>query len=280
MSSRSADGSSARLVHVEEPADEPTALRTNHPFVTSTCPLTENLPVSAARQSFEIKRVRDGLRLSQHGVVLSELRTSAGPTHSVFDVLAAIIAVLAPQGRVGVLGFAGGSLMAPLRALGFAGPVAAVDLDRAGYDLFRQHCAGWAGDLTWTKADAAEWLRAQPTDFGLLLDDLSIPDAGDVIKPAITWDVLPELVRSRLRPGGFGVFNLLMPPSGQLLPELKRIGGLFGRACVVNLTDFENRILIGGLELPESRVIGRSLRQALDRLDSRQAGRIRLSGVG
>jgi hypothetical protein len=49
---------------------------------------------------------KHGLRLSQHGVVISELRTTPGPTHSVVDVLAALIAVLAPAGRIGVLGFA------------------------------------------------------------------------------------------------------------------------------------------------------------------------------
>ena len=78
-----------------------------------------------------ITPTKHGLRLSQHGVVISELRTSAGPTHSVFDVLAAAIAVLAPTGRIGVLGFAGGGMIAPLRGLGVASVIDSVDLDRA-----------------------------------------------------------------------------------------------------------------------------------------------------
>ena len=52
----------------------------------------------------DITATRHGLRLSQHGVVISEMRTAAGPTHSVFDVLAALVPLLAPRGRVGVLG--------------------------------------------------------------------------------------------------------------------------------------------------------------------------------
>ena len=123
-----------------------------------------------------------GLRLSQHGVVLSELRTSSGPTHSVFDVLAASLAVLAPAGRLGVLGFAGGGMMAPLRALGVPTVIDSVDLDRAGYDLFREHCPHWSEGVNWQQADAVAWLRQQPRDFALLLDDLSVPQDDDVFK--------------------------------------------------------------------------------------------------
>ena len=37
-----------------------------------------------------ITKTEHGLRMSQHGVVITELRTSPGPTHSVADVLAAV----------------------------------------------------------------------------------------------------------------------------------------------------------------------------------------------
>ena len=37
--------------------------------------------------------------------------------------------------------------------------------------------------------------------FALLLEDLSVPHDDDVFKPAISWEVLPELIRARLRPG-------------------------------------------------------------------------------
>src|SRR6187402_1025733 len=106
----------------------------------------------------DIASTKHGLRLSQHGVVISELRTSPGPTHSVFDVLAALIAILAPVGRIGVLGFAGGGMMAPLRGLGVESTIDSVDLDRAGYDLFRRHCPAWAEQVNWREADAVAWL--------------------------------------------------------------------------------------------------------------------------
>jgi len=227
----------------------------------------------------KISATRTGLRLSQHGVVISELCTSPGPTHSVFDVLAAIIAVLQPKGRVGVLGFAGGGMMAPLHGFGVESLIESVDCDRAGYDLFRRHCPAWATRVKWQEADAVAWLRQQEPEFGLLLDDLSVPRDGDVIKPSITWSVLPELIHQRLRPNGIAVFNLMLPPCGRWNSDLKRIAGMFGTARIIDFDEFENRILITGARLPSVRKLGISLRQALRQLRSRQAGRIRLHHV-
>jgi hypothetical protein len=220
-----------------------------------------------------------GLRLSQHGVVISELRTSPGPTHSVFDVLAASIAVLAPNKRVGVLGFAGGGMMAPLRALGVTVEIDSVDLDRSGYDLFREHCPHWTDSVNWQQADAVAWLRQQPRAFSLLMDDLSVPENDDVFKPAISWDVLPELMRSRLRPGGFGVFNLLPAPDRTWKSDVKGIADRFDAARLIQLEDFENRILITGEVLPTARELGLQLRRALRLLRSGQADRIQLHNL-
>lgn len=220
-----------------------------------------------------------GLRLSQHGVVISELRTAPGPTHSVFDVLAASIAVLAPAGRIGVLGFAGGGMMAPLRALGVTTTIDSVDLDRSGYDLFRKHCPHWADGVNWQQADAVTWLRQQPRDFGLLMDDLSVPQDDDVFKPAISWGVLPELISARLCSGGFGVFNLLPAPARVWKTDVKGIVDQFGMARLIYLEDFENRILITGDVLPNARELRAQLRQSLRQLHSRQADRIRVRMV-
>ncbi len=209
-------------------------------------------------------------------MVISELRTSPGPTHSVFDVLAAVIAVLALPGRIGVLGFAGGGMMAPLRGLGVGGVIDSVDLDRAGYDLFRQHCPAWVAGVRWQQADAVTWLRRQPAEFGLLLDDLSVPQDGDVFKPTISWTMLPELMHERLRPGGFGVFNLLPAPGGTWNSDLKRVVARFRTARIIHLDEFENHILITGDVLPTARELGARLRWALRQLRSRQAGRMQV----
>ena len=226
-----------------------------------------------------ITPTQHGLRLSQHGVVISELRTSPGPTHSVFDILAASIAVLAPTGRIGVLGFAGGGMMAPLRALGVTAPIDSVDLDRSGYDLFRQYCPRWSDGVNWQQADAVAWLRQQPRNFDLLLDDLSVPQDDDVFKPAVSWDILPKLMRARLSPGGFGVFNLLPAPDRTWKTDVEKIVARFGPARMVYLDDFENRILITGDALPSARILGGQLRRSLQQLDSRQAERIQVRAL-
>jgi spermidine synthase len=227
----------------------------------------------------DIAPTKHGLRLSQHGVVISELRTAPGPTDSVFDVLAALIAVLSPAGRVGVLGFAGGGMMSPLRGLGVEAVIDSVDLDRAGYDLFCQHCPEWANRVNWQQADAVDWLRAQPAEFDLLMDDLSIPREGDVFKPDLSWTVLPKLIRQRLRPGGVAVFNLMLSPGDSWGTALPKVTGHFKAARLVHLEEFENRILIVGEELPTARALGVSLRHELRRLRSRQASRIQVRHI-
>lgn len=227
----------------------------------------------------KISPTKRGLRLSQHGVVISELRTLPGPTHSVFDVLAALIAVLKPVGRIGVLGFAGGGMLAPLRELGVESAIDSVDLDRTGYALFRRHCPGWVRGVNWQQADAVAWLRRQPPDFGLLLDDLSVPFDGDVFKPTVSWTVLPPLIRQRLRPGGFAMFNLMLSPGSHWNRELAKLTAGFSTARIVELDDFENRILVAGESLPTARALATALRNALHRIHSRQARRLQVRTI-
>ena len=227
----------------------------------------------------DITKTKHGLRMSQHGTVISELRTSPGPTDSVADILAGLICVLKPEGRIGVLGFAGGGMQAPLCALGVEAKVDAVDLDRVGYDLFRWHCPEWVRRVRWKKADAVKWLRAQPANFDLIVEDLSVPSEGDVFKPAITWDVLPPLIRDRLAPGGIAVFNLLPPPGGVWLRERNRMARIFGDARLVSFDDFTNHILVAGRSVPPVRELGKMLRHALRTIGSVQAERIRLRTV-
>jgi spermidine synthase len=222
----------------------------------------------------DITPTRHGLRLSQHGVVISELRVSPGPTQSVWDVLSALVIVLAPRGRVGVLGFAGGGMMAPWHGLGGAAQLEAVDLDRASYELFCQHCPTWITSVRWQQDDAAAWLQRQPADFDLVLEDLSLPVGGDVLKPDVTWAGLPELIRQRLRPGGRAVFNLLRPASDRWQPEFDRLAGGFKNALVIHLRDFENRLVVAGTDLPSARQLSVRLKRALDQLRSRQASRL------
>ncbi len=224
--------------------------------------------------ALDIVPTRHGFRLSQHGVVISEVRTTPGPTHSVFDVLAALVAILNPPGRIGILGFAGGGMVAPLVALGMDSPFDSVDLDRPSYELFQQHCPHWSHRVHWHHADAVTWLGRQRPNFGMLLDDLSIPADGDVFKPAVSWEVLPTLIRRRLRPDGIALFNLLLSRGDTWKQVESRMSEEFANLRFIGFDDFQNRLLVAGKTLPSARAMGVELRSTLRRLRSRQAGRI------
>lgn len=223
----------------------------------------------------QLRATRRGWRLSQHGTVLSEVLARPGPTHSVFDVLAAACGLRAQAKRIALLGFGGGGTVAALRALGATATLHAVDLDSTGRDLLTLHGCDWLAPWRWAKADAAAWLTHQ-RPFEVILDDLSIPVANDVVKPDITWDRLPELVVRQLLPGGLAIFNLLRPARVSWREAVQRVAGGFEAVRVVHLDDFENRIVLAARELPSARAVHTQLHTALKRLGSRQASRFRV----
>jgi spermidine synthase len=225
---------------------------------------------------YRVRHTSTGLRLVQQGVVLSEVRYRPGPTHSVFDILAALAHALKPSQRIGLLGFAGGSVLAPLRYLSTSTPVQTVDLDPSGYALFKKHCSDWAGDLTWHRAEAVHWLRQQAQQFPVLIDDLSILAHRRVIKPEISTRILPRLMQSRLEPHGVVISNLLRPVRESWRACLANFTRHFSAVRLVCLDEFENQIVLAAQELPSSRELGRKLRGALTYLRSRQAGRVQV----
>lgn len=159
-----------------------------------------------------VTRLKNSVRLVQHGCVLSETPVRPGPTHSVFDVLAAAVVAFAPPGPVAMLGFAGGGMVAPLRKAGYGHEVRAVDLCARGHTLFRSVSKGWGGALTFEKEDALRWLRRQRGRFGAIVEDLSVPRDGDVVKPEVSWRELPPLIGRKLRADGVAVANILPTP--------------------------------------------------------------------
>lgn len=218
---------------------------------------------------------RRGVRLEQHGCVLSEILSRPGPTHSIFDVLAASVCVAAPGPRVAMLGFAGGGMIAPLRRMGAAHAVEGVDLSGEGFQVFRRLARGWGGEVSFARGDAVAWLREQPAPFDVIIEDLSVPRDGDVIKPEVSWLELPAIMRRKLRRNGLSVFNLLPTPGltwHQLQARCAPTGGL-----VIRFSQYHNRILLAGSVPASARTIGRRMRQALREIGSRVANGIEVS---
>ena len=218
-----------------------------------------------------MKRVltRRGVRLIEGDAVISEILSAPGPTHSVFDVLAAAVVVLDGGPRLALLGFAGGGVVAPLRAMGFNGALDVVDLDDRGERIFRNVSGAWRGPVSFELGEASEWLRSKRGKFDSIIEDLSIVGPRGVTKPEVSVRALPRLVRSRLNSRGVAVFNLL-PVKGWTWPELvESVGGPFRERRIVSFTEFENRVLIAGRTLPSARQLSVAIREALGSIRSK-----------
>ena len=211
-----------------------------------------------------------GARLEQDDAVLSEVLSRPGPTHGVFDLLAAAVAGLARGPRLAVLGFAAGGFVAPLRAMGWPGLVEGVDLSEKGPELFRRILGARAGAVHIDHDDAVTWLE-KGGEWDVVVEDLSIPSATGVIKPPITIDPLPGLIRSNLTADGIVVTNLLplLERSWQTL--LEDLAGPGDSALVIHLDEYHNRILLTGRSLPGPDEAMRLLQGRLSAIGSRQA---------
>jgi len=219
------------------------------------------------------------MRLIEGGAVISEVLRHPGATHSVFDVLAAAVRVLAPGPRVALLGFAAGGVVAPLRALGHRGRLEGVDLSRAGWSVFRRLCGRWAGPVVLHRAEAGQWLRRRRGRFDAIVEDLSVRGRAGTTKPQATVDDLPGLLAARLGPGGVAIVNLLPVPGWPRSKLEAAAGRAYRDVLVVQLESFENRILIGARGgLPASRDVARELRRTLRSIDSALAHGLSVRG--
>ncbi|HJO09152.1 MAG TPA: hypothetical protein QGH16_04830 [Verrucomicrobiota bacterium] len=217
----------------------------------------------------EVQHTHRGARLVQNGSVLSEVLAQPGPTDSVFDVLAASIRVFSQGHHVGLLGFAGGGLIAPLRAMGGEQRLCGVDLDCTGHELFCNLSEDWKGEVQFSQSDAVEWLRLQQGRFDLLLEDLSIGRDGDVFKPEVSIGTLPRLIQSKLKPGGVAVFNLLPPDDRTWGEMMAKVCEPFGFGVQISFESYYNRVLaLTNETMPTTREVSRLFRGELAGISS------------
>ncbi len=219
-----------------------------------------------------IVRTPTGARMEQDGLILSEILDHPGPTDSLFDVLAAGVAAFARGERMAMLGFAGGGVVAPLRAMGFGHPVEACDLSLGGLPLFRELSEPWCGAVTVDEAEASAWLRAKRKRYDVILEDLSARVDGEITKPDVSLDVLPALMHKRLRPRGIVVMNVLPVPGRPFKRLLPHLAAPFAHARALVLDGWENRVLIAGDDLEPAAACSRRLTQMLGAIGSAEAG--------
>ncbi len=225
-------------------------------------------------EGWTVVRTRRGARLVLGRDVVSEIHAQPSATHSLFDVLAALVDVFGAERATAVLGFAGGGLIAPLRAMGNTGALEAVDLSEEAAAVFREVCGDWVEPIAITHAEAATWLGAQRRRFDFILDDLSIPGPGGMTKPSVTFDTLPELAAHKLLPNGVVAVNLL-PEVGRTWQDMfDTLARPWRRTLVVRIDDYMNQIFLGGPGLGTARQVSNALSAALSAIGSRETSMI------
>ncbi len=205
-------------------------------------------------------------------IILSEVIRQPVATNRLFDALSASIAAFSPGPRVAVLGFGAGGVVGPLRGMGGQHAIEGVDLSPTGEALFREFCGEWAGDVTLTRGEAYAWLGRKRKPYDFILEDLSESHPEYVaVKPWVSLDLLPRRMAEKLTPRGVVTVNLLPWPEVSWATLIDRISAPFRHACVVYFEKYQNRLLIAGNRLPETREIGKRLRESLRRVRSNQA---------
>ncbi|RMF74445.1 MAG: hypothetical protein D6738_06250, partial [Acidobacteria bacterium] len=145
---------------------------------------------------------------------------------------------------------------------------------------FRRVAGAWAGDVRCVRADAAAWARRAPRgSFAAVIDDLSVPADGTIVKPRFSFETLPRLVAPLLCGGGLFVDNLLPHPEVPWTGLVQAVLAGRSRGLLVDADDWENRVLVAGRRVPDAREAGRRLRAALDTLGSEIAGTLRVRRV-
>jgi spermidine synthase len=228
----------------------------------------------------QLLKTRRGARLLHDGHVVSEVLARPGPTHSIFDVLAAGMCLHpSPFARIGLLGFAGGGVLAPLRAMGSDAPVHAVDLSLKAAPLFRKLCGSWAKPFQLTEKDALLWLEQGRQHFDVLVEDLSIQVPNDVTKPDVSLQGLPGAMARRLAPCGVVVVNALPVPGLSWAALTHALTHPFQRVQAVEVRGFSNRVLLAGSHLPKARAVGETLRFFLGGIGSKLANGVAVRQV-
>ena len=105
----------------------------------------------------------------------------------------------------------------------------------------------------------------------MIIDDLSVPTEDDVVKPAISREVLPELIKRRLARDGVVITNVLSEPELTWEDVLAPAVAGFARAHVIELEEFNNRIVVAGNYEHDARSLSRDVRRALREIGSSQA---------
>ena len=226
-----------------------------------------------------IVRTQRGARIEQDDAVLSKILVTPGPTNEWWDVLAATVDAASQCTSFLMLGFAGGGIVAPLRAMGYLGPIEAIDLSSEGETLFRELSSAWAGEVRVHQTEAQAWLRETTKTWDVIMEDLSVSTSRGVLKPEVSFEDLPALIASRLGPSGSAIFNLLSHPRITWKAQLERVTGPFSEALTIRDDEYENRIVVASHSLPAAGILAGHIRARLEHIASERAANLRVRAI-
>ena len=153
--------------------------------------------------------------------------------------------------------------------------VVIMDLWSEGFDVFEEVAKEWCGPVRFYSEDAVTWLRRQRGCYDVIVEDLSVPENGDIVKPEVSLSPLPDLIRRRIKSGGVIISNLLPTPgfTWQTLIASAHVAP----GVLVEFESYHNRVLLQGRGIGEARQSGRALRENMRILGSALAEDIRVS---
>ena len=226
------------------------------------------------RQQVEIRRVRGGLELRIDGTQASVHRPGGALTGVVWWALASPILLLPRhRRRVLLLGLAAGSVGRAVRALDPEAQIVGVELDREVLRLGRRHFGLGRLGIEIVVGDALEFLRHDGRRFDLIVEDLFVGPSRSVHKPDWLFVEGYDLIRKRLRRGGYVVSNTIheMPA---IVRAMRPIGG---RILSLDVRGHWNRVTVCGRDLPPARAFRAALAARAE--TGRILGRLALRAV-
>jgi SAM-dependent methyltransferase len=122
--------------------------------------------------------------------------------------LGGLLRTSGPPSSVLILGLGGGTVARQLRTFHPQVRIVGVEIDPGVVDLARRYLH-LPDDLEIHIADAYEWLARGDARFDVVIDDLFLTGATDVVRSRVPEGDTLGLLRRRLAPGGVVVANLI-----------------------------------------------------------------------
>lgn len=208
--------------------------------------------MSGGKPRVVVRPVRNGLELRVDGT-LASFRSNAGGqrTGTVWWTLGApVLLVARPRPRVLLLGLGAGSVAAAVRALAPLALVVGVERDREVLRAARRHFGLRRHRVEIVEDDVFAYLRRERRTFDLVVEDVFVGSVRDVHKPEGLLGEGYRGIGRLLADGGFAVSNTIHET-----PAVVRAMRPFGRVVSMNVRGHWNRVVLGGRDAPDPRVL-------------------------